>query len=240
MEDRSFHTMFKIDDSHWWFYGERAWLQHFSNKFRRQGKKWLDVGCGVGDILKRLKGDFVVFGTEINDLGLQYSKKRGIANLVKADAVNLPFKDQSFDFVSVLGVMYHSMVKDDRLCLKEGVRVCKKGGLLFFLEPVIYLKGHYDSQAYTARRYTLKTFRELILSAGLKIEKISYFCFFAFFPMFLVRRLERFIKHKETNLAKPNALVNLLMIFLVKLETIWMRYLSLPIGSSIVCVARKV
>ena len=240
MEDKSFHTMFEIDDSHWWFYGERAWLSQYYQKFKKQGKKWLDVGCGVGDILRRLKDDFIVFGMEINDLGLHYSKKRGIPNLVKADAVDLPFKDDSFDFVSVLGVMYHSEVRDDSLCLKESVRVCKKNGLLFFLEPVVFLKGHYDKQAYTERRYTLKTFKELVLSAGLKIEKASYFCFFAFFPMLLVRKLERFIKTKESDLSRPNALVNFLLVLLVKLESAWIRFLPLPIGSSLVCVARKV
>ncbi|MFC1667572.1 class I SAM-dependent methyltransferase [Candidatus Omnitrophota bacterium] len=240
MENEIFHKMFEVDRSHWWFNGQRSWLKRFYSKFRGQKKKWLDVGCGVGDILMALKDDFVVFGIDANNLALLYSKKRDIPNLIKGDALSLPFKDESFDFVSLLGVMYHRNVKDDRFCLRECVRVCKKNGILFFSEPVVSLKGSHDIKEHTARRYSLKILKQLILDEGLKIERISYFNFFGFLPMFLIRKLQRFKKNKEEHdLEKPHRLINLLMSFLITLESIYVRYLPLPLGTTVICVAKR-
>jgi len=242
MEDEIFHKMFELDEMHWWFYGQRAWLRQFYSRFRKQNKKWLDVGCGVGDILRTLKKDFIVFGIDKNDLAVAYSKKRGISNLVKGEALALPFKDESFDFVSVLGIIYHRGVKDELSCLKESLRVCKREGILFFLEPVTFVKGSHDIKEHAARRYSLRVLRKLILDAGLKIEKITYFYFFVFFPIFFIRKLEQFhlYKKKDTSdLERPNLFINALMVFLITLESIWIRFFSLPIGISIICIARK-
>lgn len=243
MEDEIFHLMFELDSSHWWFYGQRAWLRQFYLKFAGQEKKWLDVGCGVGDVLRNLRKDFVGFGIDKNDLALSYCKRRNILRLVKGSVASLPFKDESFDFVSVLGVMYHRGVENDRLCVKESVRVCRKGGLLFFSEPVTFLKGKHDIKEHTTRRYSSGTLKELILASGLKIDRISYFCFFAFVPIFLIRKLERFWPGREKDsggdLKTPSAFINLVMILLMRLESVWVKYFPLPIGSSVICVARK-
>lgn len=242
MKEENYRKMFELDKTHWWFYGQRLWLKQFCSKFRKQGKRWLDVGCGVGDISRMLQEDLSVFGVDRSDIALSYSKKRNIHNLIKGDALFLPFKNETFDLISLLGVMYHAGIESDFLCLKECIRVCRKGGFLFFSEPVIFLKGAYDIEVNAARRYSVRRFRDLILKSGLKIEKITYFNFFAFFPIFLIRKLEKFRKNKRMtdDLSKPNAAVNFLMILLVRLETLWIKYLPLPIGSSVICVARKI
>lgn len=241
MKKENYRKMFELDETHWWFYGQRLWLRQFCSKFRKQKKRWLDIGCGVGDICRMLQDDFFVFGLDRSDVALSYAKKRNIHNLTQGNASLLPFKNESFDFISLLSVMYHAGVENDLLCLKECVRVCKKGGLLFFSEPVTFVKGAYDIEVYTARRYSAQNFKALILNAGLKIEKITYFNFFAFFPIFLIRKLQRFKKNKGKvdDLSKVNVVVNFLMTLLVRLEVFWIKYFSLPIGSSVICVARK-
>jgi SAM-dependent methyltransferase len=49
-----------------------------------------------------------------------------------ADARSLPFADQSFDAVLLLGPLYHLGEREDRdQALREAVRVCRQGGLIF-------------------------------------------------------------------------------------------------------------
>ncbi|MFH1479044.1 MAG: class I SAM-dependent methyltransferase [Candidatus Omnitrophota bacterium] len=240
MEAEIFDKMYELDSYHWWFYGQREWLKKFYRTSTGKNKAWLDIGCGVGDILRMVKSDFDVFGVDRNPIALSYTKKRGIPNLVKTDALKLPFKDESFDFVSLLGVMYHRDIKDDETCLRECIRVSKKGGVLFFSEPVVFLNGAHDIKEHTGRKYSLKSLKRLISGSGLKIEKITYFNFFAFLPIFLLRKIEILSRKKEDDLKRPNAIVNSIMKILVKLESIWIKRFYLPFGSSIICVARKV
>jgi len=50
----------------------------------------------------------------------------------RADARALPFNDQSFDAVLLLGPLYHLGDEHDRAqALREATRVCRRGGLIF-------------------------------------------------------------------------------------------------------------
>lgn len=51
--------------------------------------------------------------------------------MVQEDAINIPFRDNSFDIVGLFDLIEH--FQDDTKLLKETVRVVKKGGGINFL-----------------------------------------------------------------------------------------------------------
>lgn len=53
--------------------------------------------------------------------------RRKISPFVLCDATNLPFKDDSFELITMLHVIEH--IKNDKAALREIVRVLKKKGL---------------------------------------------------------------------------------------------------------------
>lgn len=57
----------------------------------------LSIGCGTGIIEKRIEEicDVKIIGVEINDEMIELARKR--INVVKANAMALPFKESSFD-----------------------------------------------------------------------------------------------------------------------------------------------
>ena len=98
-----------------------------------KGKYVIDIGCGSGrfsSALARLGAKSVV-GVDINEQGLELArnlvKQQKIDNIsfVNHDILNLPFDDESFDFVSK-GVLHHTGDLDKGL--NEYSRVLKKGG----------------------------------------------------------------------------------------------------------------
>ncbi len=99
----------------------------------------LDVGCGPGYfvpvIVRRCRRYYGV------DLRIpEHLKRRGNGKketYVEADALNLPFPDESFDAVLLSSVL--QMVDDDERLLRETRRVLKKNGRAVIGVPLDYL-----------------------------------------------------------------------------------------------------
>ncbi|RYG63512.1 ubiquinone/menaquinone biosynthesis methyltransferase [bacterium] len=101
----------------------------------RRGELILDLCCGTGDssleLSKRQPGCRVL-AADFTPAMLERAGQKGVANLVGADALSLPFPDASFDAVTAsFGVRNFS---DTRTGLEEMQRVLKPGGRLMILE----------------------------------------------------------------------------------------------------------
>lgn len=99
----------------------------------------LDIGCGQGVVLKKLKEKF---GDKIKTLtGIELSKKllemagKNIpeARLLIADAENLPFGDNSFDFVIMIDVFQYLLDFDK--ALEEIKKVLRPNGKFIVTAP---------------------------------------------------------------------------------------------------------
>ena len=81
-----------------------------------KGKKILDMGCGSGRFTNALAklGCKLAVGIDLGDHGLkvarEFAKRNKIKNVkfIKASVLNLPFKDNAFDFVFCKGVLHHT------------------------------------------------------------------------------------------------------------------------------------
>jgi len=104
-------------------------------------RKLLEVGFGTGINLKLLE-DFAkiysintdIFGVELSDEAIKFAKRILYgSNLIKANALNLPFKDDSFDVVYSAGLIEH--FKDISTVVKEMIRCVGNGGYLILTVP---------------------------------------------------------------------------------------------------------
>lgn len=101
-----------------------------------RGKRILDVGCGPGQLLIELANDTpsTLVGSDMDECFLRFLSgecvRRGISCCcqVKADAVRLPFPDNSFDIVFCLLTLPY--VEDDQKAVAELVRILDWDGIL--------------------------------------------------------------------------------------------------------------
>jgi SAM-dependent methyltransferase len=104
------------------------------------GTRLLEIGCGVGAVLAVLGQEFPgihLTGVDIEPKQLEFARghleRSGVnATLVEADAVALPFADESFDHVWMMWFLEH--VADPRAVLRETCRVLVPGGAITAIE----------------------------------------------------------------------------------------------------------
>lgn len=102
-------------------------------------KDIIDIGCGDGGLFKLVRDNCNYTGIDISPTQITYFKKKlaflknNRPKLLRVDAANLPFNENSFDVALVCDVLEH--VLDPVLVMKEVKRVVKKGGFVIFNIP---------------------------------------------------------------------------------------------------------
>jgi SAM-dependent methyltransferase len=124
--------------SYVWRFGLERRLSLIRRYVPLEGRRILDIGCGVGTFVRRL-GEFSphVCGVDIEIERV----RRGVQTLAPAEggglavavSENLPFRDFAFDLVLLHEVLEH--VRDDALTLREACRVTQPGGHVVIFCP---------------------------------------------------------------------------------------------------------
>ncbi|WP_457741556.1 class I SAM-dependent methyltransferase [Thermococcus sp.] len=105
-------------------------------KFMKGKGKVLDLGCGAGGFSFLLEDlGFTVVGVDNSDYMLSlakgFAKEKGSrVEFVKADARELPFEENSFDYVLFIDNLVHFAPLDLGKTFREMARVLKPGGKL--------------------------------------------------------------------------------------------------------------
>jgi SAM-dependent methyltransferase len=111
------------------------WLAEARSRLLRlveiaQRKTILDLGCGYGivseELRRRTSGTVVALDLSVQALS-------GLHHSVCANAMELPFSEQSFDLIFSQNVLLWIRFKED--VIKEAHRVLKKEGVWVLLEP---------------------------------------------------------------------------------------------------------
>ena len=138
---------------------------------------WLDVGCGTGGLLRRLRAAHpaqALHGLEYNPTAARRAAAKSGAAIAAGDAARLPFPDARFAALTSMDVLCHAAV-DQRRALVEMRRVLRPGGLLVLNLPAFrWLHSAHDRRVHNARRYTAAEARALLDEAGFKILRLGY------------------------------------------------------------------
>ena len=93
----------------------------------------LDLGCGTGTAGGGLRrAGMKVVGADLSQPCLRAARRR-LDAVVRADAVELPFGDETFDVLVSRGALHH--LSDPTAALEEARRVLKKNGRAVFMDP---------------------------------------------------------------------------------------------------------
>src|SRR5262245_15909915 len=238
MRDAAIDQMARLEDTHWWFVGKRILVETVLASVTPG--RVLDVGCGTGGLLAALREPWRPCGTDVSRAALAHSRRRGLDALVNAAAERLPFRPHSFALVSALDVIEHA--EDDRAVLAEMRAVLADGGALVVSVPALpALWSAHDEVLGHRRRYTRRTLQRALEDAGFAVVHMTY-TNAAILPIAaLVRSVGRWRHTRPASgvpmysLPRP---LNALMIGVYRLEAALARHLRLPLGVSLLCLAR--
>lgn len=240
MNPEEYERMFAAEDRLWWYAGMREISQALLAPALPPGAaRLLDAGCGTGKNVAWLKAFGRAVGVDVSAEALAFSRRRG-ASVARASVLALPFAEASFDVVTSFDVLYHRWVPDDHEALVELRRVLKPGGLLLLRVPALrVLWGAHDEAVHSRHRYTRGELVARLRAAGFEVRRASYANFFLF-PLLLARRsLDRLLGRHGSDVGFLPAPVETLFRGLLRLEARIVSRVPLPIGASVVALARR-
>jgi len=240
------------EDKHWWFAG-RTWslLNMLDRIIAPNGQKQvLDVGCGAGNMIHHLSRYGQVIGIDNNPKPLAIAQQRGY-NVRQGGAEALPVDADSFDLVALLDTLEHC--QDDMAVLRECRRACAPGGYLVVTTPAFMaLWSHNDELNRHYRRYTAPELRRKLVTSGLEVVRLTYNNLLLSLPAAALMVLRRAVG-RQPKLGSPHfddesyqvemepapALLNALLSAITWTEAQVLRWINLPAGTSLICIARK-
>ena len=234
-----------LEWSHWWFRSRREALTFFLSKIDKKDEKTLlDVGCGAGWNMKILYNSFKnVEGIDYNPSAVFYSKKNFGGKVELKDANDLSKIENSYDVISFLDVLYHKDISDHREVLKACWNILNKDGYVLISDGAFeILSGHHSKNVNGSKRFTKTQLIEELKCIGYEVVIAKYWGFFLFFGIFFKRRvIEKllFFIPRGSDIKKLPNFINFFGYLMVSWERKLFKYLNLPLGSSIIILAKK-
>ena len=231
-------------DTHFWYHGFRRFTTDVLKDVcdGQKDLRIIDCGCGVGQNMPFLAPYGRPLGLELDSHAITAARQFG-APLVRADVTRIPFGDGRFDLAVSFDML--QCVEGDVAAVREMARVVRPGGrVVLSVAALDVLSGDHSEIWAEFRRYTPATARALAESAGLRVDRVS-FVFAALFPlMFAARAVQRALRPfrqapSHTDIATPWGPINSALMLLLDAEAALSRYVPMPVGSSLIVVARK-
>jgi ubiquinone/menaquinone biosynthesis C-methylase UbiE len=155
--ERAFFDQYVADHGDFNPFADRGW-QTLARRFRemvapRPTQRLLDIGCGTGHSRAVYAGAIGTYlGVDLSPAAIAAARAMYPHDEWQvADALALPFDDETFDVVAFSSVLHH--IPEFPLAVREAFRVLRPAGMAFafdpnLLHPAMALFRHPDSPGY--------------------------------------------------------------------------------------------
>ncbi len=239
MERHIYEDMNRLERSHWWFLARREILAKVISRYVKPKAAVLDIGCGTGFVIERLRDDYEVHGLEPAEVAVEFCHAKGLPNVHLGLLGVTDVGRRDFDLVTFLDVIEH--VDDDVGMLKLARSMLRDDGLVLVAVPAYqFLWSQHDVVHHHRRRYTRASLEAVIREAGYEPIETTYFNTLLFPLIFGARMLGKLLgKAAPSDAQQPPELVNKILYTAFAAEKRILPDVNLPFGVSLMCIARK-
>ncbi len=238
---------YRAERDHFWFKGFRQFIAPLVDQALagRPDARLLDCGCGTGTNLSLFRARCNAVGFDLTPGGLRFARTHGGLRVSRASITHVPFAASTFDVVTSFDVLQCITEAMETQAMASMARVLKPGGsLILNVAALDILSGSHAVLSEEVRRYTKPLMRQALSRAGLVPMRITYTNFSLFPLMLATRTWQRFrgAARPETltsEISVPSPAVNAALSAVLSLEARALRLTDLPIGSSLLVLARK-
>jgi SAM-dependent methyltransferase len=241
-----FAKLAEIEAAHFWFVARNELIVGLANRFFPSAKRYLEIGCGNGAVLRAIAASRRwerLAGSDLHPTGLKHARAHlpQDIELVQMDARAIPAVN-AFDLTGAFDILEH--VADDEAVLR-GLRAAtgKGGGTIISVPQHPSLWSRADEIGHHQRRYRLGEMEAKLTRSGFDILFSSSFTAILL-PLMVLSRLKARVApghadvERETSLGSTtNAVLKAILRAEVRLTLTGLRW---PIGGSRVVVARAV
>lgn len=245
--DRLLELTHAAERSHFWFRGFRRFVRPEVARAAggRGALRLVDCGCGTGANVEWLRSYGDAYGFDLTWNGLALAREMGRRRLARASIAAIPLAEASVDVATSFDVFQCLPDDAERAAIAELWRVLRPGGrLVMTVAAFEALRGSHATLSEEVRRYTPRRLRALVQGAGFEIDRLT-FLNASLFPVILPVRLAQRLKGGghvpagEFEITVPSAPVNAALSAALWVESALLKMVDMPIGSSILCHARK-
>lgn len=244
--DRLLEATYAAEQAHFWFRGFRRFVRPLLEQATAgvTRPRLLDCGCGTGENLQMLAEYGEAFGFDLTWRGLEFARKHGVSRIAQASAVAVPFASARFDVVTSFDILYCLSEPDEETAIAEMNRLLRPGGALIVnVAALEMLHGDHSVLGGEVRRYTRQRLRTVLERGDFDIVRLTY-TNASIFPLVACVRLWqrlRGINQGTTrgDLSPPPTLINMVLSGALAIEGHALRWVNMPVGSSVLCLARK-
>jgi len=244
--DRLLEATYAAEQSHFWYRGLRRFVQPLLEQATAgvTRPRLLDCGCGTGANLHMLSQYGEAAGFDLTWRGLEFARRHGVCRLAQASVTAVPFASSRFDVVTSFDVLYCLPDQAERMAIAEMGRLLRPGGALIVnVAALDMLRGDHSVLGGEVRRYTTRRLRTVLGQGGFDILRLTY-TNAVLFPLLASVRLWQRMRgvNKQTTQGDfflPPAPVNAALSAALAVEAALLRGVNMPVGSSVLCLARK-
>ena len=236
-----------LEKKQWWFKSRRnAMISHLKDLKSKDKLKVLDIGCSIGLLINEMKDIGFnldnITGIDVSENAIEGAKTNGVQNAFVMDAQEISFEENQFDIIVSSDCLEH--LEKDEQALTKWCKCLKKGGkIVIYVPAMMSLWSKHDEANLHFRRYTQQELVQKAQKAGFIIHKKSYWNFFLFPPVWLVRKLNNLLqkedKNDEGDNFMPPKFINSILTNLLLFENKLNKIVTFPFGVSTYIVATK-
>jgi SAM-dependent methyltransferase len=245
--DRLLEATRRVEQSHFWWIGFRRFVEPLVAQATAgsSSPRILDCGCGTGANLGLLSKYGRAFGFDLAWTGVEYARGYGHPHVANASITHIPFGDGAFDLVTAFDVLYSLSEDQEAAAIAEMFRVLRPGGCAIVNVAALgILRGNHSVFGHEVRRSTRRRLRRVLSRGGFRVERLTYTNASLFPLMLAVRTAQRLTglatpEEAGTDIVMPPRPINALLAMFVRWEARALRVMDMPIGSSLLALARK-